>query len=84
MTINKNRNTNNTTNGVIVVKIWSIHYPVSTIQLKGGQKNLTKMGRSVCQISLATNMLGGWGMIHLKGETHTSKNFSVQYHGAEI
>ena len=50
------------------------------IIVKGGQKNLTKMGRNFCLISLATNMLEGWDIINLKG----GKNFSVQYQGGEI
>ena len=31
-----------------------------------------KISHSVCFISLATSMLGGWGIIHLKGVIHSS------------
>ena len=35
------------------------------------KKNLTKMHRSFCLISLATNMLEGWDIIHWKGVIHS-------------
>ena len=42
------------------------------VQDKGWpKKDLTKMGRSLCLVSLATNMLKGWDIIHWKGGIHS-------------
>ena len=41
-------------------------------KLKGVPKKTSlKLRRSFCLISLATNMLEGWDIIHLKGEIHS-------------
>ena len=40
--------------------------------IKGeAKKNSLNLRHSFCLISLATNMLKGWDIIHLKGEIHS-------------
>ena len=53
---------------------WPTHIPTVAIIIQGVQK---KMCRSFCLISLATNMLEGWDIIHWKGGKHFEIWYSI-------
>ena len=52
--------------------IWRSVHLCDKVSMVQGVRVHQKMRQSVCIISLATNMLEGWDIIHLKSDIHSS------------